>query len=219
MALAAGSLAAQEPTEGTWPPALASGICCPQISYLYERTILKVDVLHLDLRVDSATATDVASLVAANASDKVDDSLRDAVASAYLAAQRMEIDLEFLRNISADQFINGKADDLESLVEDRLLEPEVAAELADEFEHLFAFLEQDGIRNGDRLDFRVFGDTVRAVYVAIAGDTLQAYERIGSHQRIAILGAYFAEGSSFRDGLVKTVLDCLLGPVGRCPVP
>lgn len=208
----AGALSAQEPQQDTGvgvPPPADSHSCARRIAYLYERTFLKLDILEVAIEVDSATARTVVALVSAEQRPAGAASLEDAIAQSYRNARHSAIDLVFLRNIRADQFIGGKWDNLGDLAAEGVLDTAEAETLTAEFASDFAFLEAEGIRDGDRLDYRVDGDTVQAAYVGAAGDTLGTLERVGDHQRDAILGAYFADSSDFREGLVKTVLECL----------
>ncbi len=197
LCVATGGVAGQESS-----PSADAQSCAQRITYLYERTFLQLDILQVTIAVDSATARTVALRA------KGQGEVEDAIAQSYLNARRSAIDLVFLRDIRADQFIGGKRDNLEDLAAEGVLDAAEAETLTAEFASDFAFLDPDGIRDGDRLDYSVVGDTVRAAYVGVAGDTLGTLERIGDHQSAAILGAYFAESSDFREGLVKAVLEC-----------
>lgn len=168
-----------------------------------ERTIFKVDVLTLALRVDAATAADIASVVADE--PDYDDDLAPEIAGRAIRADEAVAKIEFLRGVSLDQFLDAVRDDMQKAVDAGLLEPEGYRMVSEGLPQWFGFLRERRIRDGDRISYHVRGDTLRTVYSDPAGDILLDQTDVGRPRVRALLGAYLAPGSSFREGLIRSL--------------
>jgi len=180
-----------------------------------ERTIFMVDVLSLDLCFDSATATAIGSAVEAPAGD---DAARDEVARVALGAPRALGVVEFLRDVSLDQFLDGIGADHDRAVRAGMLDDSTRNALRTDLRDWYGFLEGRGIRDGDRIGYRFAPDRVRTTYVGVEGQTHLDRIARGTQRRASVLGAYFAPGASLREGLIDSVLEVREprdGP-GRC---
>jgi len=71
----------------------------------------------------------------------------------------------------------------------------------------FSVLAADGVRDGDRLEHQVRGDTVTTRYTDVAGAVRIDEVRVGSGHRRALLGSLFGPRSGFRKGLLDLVFD------------
>ena len=70
----------------------------------------------------------------------------------------------------------------------------------------FGFLEERRIQDGDRLSYEIRADTLRTVYWGTdEGEILLDQTDVGRQNVLALLGAYFAPGSSFRKKLVRSL--------------
>ena len=74
----------------------------------------------------------------------------------------------------------------------------------------YAFLEGRGVLEGDRLVYRIRGDTLHSGYRSPSGEWLLRQTDVGPERRRAVLGSYLVEGSSFRERL----LDSFVGDGG-----
>ena len=169
---------------------------------LLEKTIFKVDVLRLELRVDTATARRLESLVqSASRSDEVEDS----VALAVVAAPHVLARITFERNISLKQFLDAAEDDLHRAVDTGWLSEEDFLDINGWMPRWYSFLAEDGIRDGDAITYRLSGDTVHTVYRRIAGDIPFDEILVGRKHRYGVLGPYFAPKTSFRKKLIRSL--------------
>lgn len=168
-----------------------------------EKTIFNVDVLRLVVRVDPGTAGRIEHAVAGRT--EYDDDLQTPVAEIALEAPEAVARIEFLRDVSLDQFLDGVDDDMRRARDAGLLTAEGYARVRDGLPEWFGFLEARRIHEGDEIAYHVRGDTIRTVFRGVDGDVLLDQTDVGRQHVLALLGAYFAPKSSFRKGLVRSL--------------
>ena len=69
----------------------------------------------------------------------------------------------------------------------------------------YSFLDERNIRKGDRMHYRVHGDTLHSQYVGVDGEIFLDQKDLGESPRLAEMGSYFVRGSSFREKLIKSL--------------
>ncbi|MFW6088706.1 MAG: hypothetical protein ACODAB_03065 [Gemmatimonadota bacterium] len=171
---------------------------------LLERTIFKVDVLTLDVRLGPSTADRIEELLTKPGESA---GLSDSVAVAALEANDVLARIEFHRDLGLERFLDGIRDNLRRATRAGFVTPAQFRRISDDLPHWYSALADRGIRSGDRMYQRVRSDTLRTVYVGADGDVLLDQVDVGPERRLAVLGGYFAPGSDFREGLVASVLD------------
>ena len=190
---------------GTPPPpsafdtaSLASG---PQARgcMLLERTLFQVDVLTMELRLGPETAAEVRRLVETGAS-------RDSIARAALRSRNAYARIEFVRDVGMDRFIDGVRSDLRKVAEAGLIDQPTLRRISDSLPRWYAFLAERGVRAGDALLYRVRGDTLHSGYRDPSGEWLLRQTDVGPERRRAVLGSYLVDGSSFREGLLDSLI-------------
>lgn len=172
---------------------------------LLEKTILSVDVLTLDVRIDAAGAGRIADALAGV--EQRDDGSEALVAEVALEADELVGRIEFQRDVRLDQFLDAINDDMQKAVDVGWLEPAAYREVRDGLPIWFSFLEERRIRDGDRLSYHVRRDTLRTVFATRAGEVLLDQTDVGGQNVVALVGAWFAPGSSFREKLVQSLFD------------
>lgn len=186
---------------GQQPATVPSRDCCRELRYLYEATILQIDVMRLQVRVDEATAA--AAETAARRAPR-SSRLEHEVARHYLAAREATLDMEFLYGVSGETFLEHTLKALRELVADGTVTRAGADTLARELNERFGFLVDAKVRPGDQLRYELVADTVLTTYRR--GDAVLKAERAtGRRHRDYILGSYFAPSSDFRRGLLDQV--------------
>lgn len=170
---------------------------------LLERTIFQIDVLTVDLRFGSETVTRIRRLIDAGAG-------RDSVAAVAMTSRNAYALIEFVRDVGMDRFIDGVRTDLRRAVDAGVIDGATYRQVSDNLPRWYGFLEGRDVREGDRLVYRVRGDTLHSGYRAADGEWLLQQTDVGPERRLAVLGSYLVRGSSFREGL----LDSLLVPDG-----
>ena len=84
---------------------------------------------------------------------------------------------------------------------------ETAQRIDLDVESRFAFLGEEGVRDGDHLYYTLRGDSVLSRYVDVDGNTTLDDVRVGAAWRLWLLGNYFVAGTHFRNGLLDLVFD------------
>lgn len=199
----AGALALQELTPPLDTASLAEGPYA-RMHMLWEKTFLKVDVLTLDVRVGEETAARLGPLAGGRSYSK---RLADSLAAAALDARDAFVRIRFERNVSLDQFLDGVRGNLRKARDAGIIGAATYDTISSGLPRWFAFLRERGIHDGDRILYRIRGDTLRTAFVARDGDVLLDQTDLGAERRLAVLGSYFVRGSDFRDGLIRSLPD------------
>ncbi len=180
----------------------AQPTCCTRFDYVLEKTIFKVDAVRLEVTVAGETPALVAQLLS-RWPDRGSSS--DSVAALYLGSKRADVRMTFLRSFGLNRFLDANRDVLRKLVRSGHLTEEEFQRLDGENRRRFAVLAADGVRDGDRLEHEVSGDTVTTVYTDVTGAVRIDEVQVGSDQRMALLGSLFGPRSGFRKGLLDLV--------------
>lgn len=169
---------------------------------LLEKTIFKVDVLTLDVHVGEEDAQRIERLIGGHGYSA---ELADSVASVAIQSRDAWARIEFLREVSLDQFVDGVKQDLGRARNARVIRDSDYRTIAEGLPRWFAFLEERRIQKGDQILYRIRGDSLQTRFRSAAGEILLDQIDIGPERRLAVLGSYFVRGSSFRDGLIRSL--------------
>jgi len=169
---------------------------------LLEKTIFKVDVLTVDVRLGRE---DVRRLEALAGGRYYSPGLADSIAEVAIHSRDAWVRVRFLRGVSLKHFLDG--------VDDNLILARDAGTIADGAYRIiseglprwFGFLEERGIRKGDQIEYRIRGDTLNTRYWAASGQLMLDQTDVGPERRLAVLGSYFAARSDFREGLIESL--------------
>lgn len=170
---------------------------------LLERTILQVNVVHLTLRYDTATA---ARLRRAARGRSFSRALADSVAAAVLDARRVHARLEFRRDIGLERYLSSVHENMARARDAGMLADSAFRRFEGRLPSWYAALEGRGVRDRDVIEYRIRSDTLRVLYRASAGDTLIDRRDVGEQHRRAVLGGFLAPGIDFREDLVRSLL-------------
>ena len=178
------------------------------MSALLEKTLFKVDVLTLDIRVDYQTATRLAAYIMAEGAEDASysDDLADAVGRTVLTASNAWIRMEFLRSVSQKQFLDGIKDNMKTALDAGLIDAEYYEDTLVKLPEWYDFLEDRRIQKGDAMVYHVHGDTLDSTYHGTDGDVLLDMTRKNPKSRYGVLGSYFAPKSDFRENLVRSLV-------------
>lgn len=200
--LLAGPAVAQEPALDT--ASLGSGPYA-EMAMVYERGFLfiRVDVLSLRIRYGDPTA---ARLRQIGESDLPEPTRRDSAARVAAEATDAFARIRFLRGVTREQFLEATRENLERASEEGFVDPQSASRIAEDLPGWFAFLRDRDILEGDRLLYRIRGDTLRTLFIGGDGGALLDQTDVGPERRRAVLGGYLAPGTDFREGLLDSLL-------------
>ena len=169
---------------------------------LFEKTIFKVDVLTLDVRLGPEDARRVEDLVAGA---EYSEALADSVAAVAIGSRNAWIRVRFERDVSLEQFLDGVEDNLEKARDAGIISAEDYRMISESMPVWYSFLEERRIRDGDRMYYRIRGDSLHTQYLGVDGELLLDQVDVGAERRLAVLGSYFVKGSDFRKGLIRSV--------------
>lgn len=186
------------------PAQVAPGACCSRFDYVLEKTFLKVDAVRLELNILDGTPARVAELIDTSTRD---DELEDSVAAVYGDVERANLRLTFLVSFSLERFLDGNRDSMQGLAKAGIVDEEEAERLYLENERRFTILEESGIKEGDRLEHELRGDSIITRFIDASGVTRIDELRVAPERRAALLGSYFGPESEFRDGLLDQVFE------------
>lgn len=169
---------------------------------LLERTLFRVNVLDVTVWL----GRDDARRIAGFADDRgLTGAARDSAADLAARSTNALACIRFRRDVSLSRFLEGVERNLREAREAGYLTKPETEEIAAALPRWYAFLRGRGVREGDRMLYRIRRDTLRTVFVSRNGDVLLDTRDVGAHRRLAVLGGYFAPGSDFREGLLDSL--------------
>lgn len=208
LALAAGTARAAQDESYLPVPVDTAGLADGRFaaaSMKLEKSIFKVDVVDVTLRLAPRAQQRLASLIG-DVRDAADaDSLEDRLVAAVVDSRGAWVRLRFLRDIGLDRFIREARSGLVKAADARFITRREARTLARQLPAWYAFLEGRGAERGDEMHYRIRGDTLRTVYLGEDGTRLLDQRDVGPERRRSVLGAYFAPGSDFRRPLLESL--------------
>lgn len=200
LALVLLSIGRPDPASGQ-ASACEQGVAPVDLEMLLEKTIFNVDVLTLSVTLGGPHADTLRSI------DPTDEPTRQAEDSVAVMATRSTCansELEFLRNVSLDQLLDAIRNSSRAAHEAGFIAPETYDLIDRSLPEWYAFLDERGVRDGDRMSYRIRGDTLGILYRAPDGEVLLDQTEIDAARRQSVLAGYFAPGSDFRDGLMES---------------
>ena len=136
---------------------------------LLQKTVLKINVATVDVRVDRPTQARFAELARGQPySYPLDAQL----ASAAIAAPRAVVQMQFVRDVPLNRWIGVVRDNLELAREAGLIARDIEQKVSNGIPQWFAPLADRGYQKGDRLIYAVTPDTLRTVVVSAGGQVL-----------------------------------------------
>jgi len=169
---------------------------------LLEKTFLNIDVLTVEIRFGPDTADALRALVA---SRKPSAELTERIAARAYRAEDAYVEIRFKRDVSLRDFVAAARKNLGRARRAEMLDEANFQSISRNLPHWFAFLDERGIKSGDRILYRARRMSMRTVFVDREGRVRLDQTDQGTAPRLALLGGYFAPGSDFRNGLVASL--------------
>lgn len=170
-----------------------------------ERTILHIDIIKVDMRFGEPTAERLEELVAGR---EYSSTLADSVVRAVLEARDglVVVDIEY--GVDVERFLEESQANLQKAADAELIPATVFAEVSQNMGPWFEFLEERGLKEGDRLIYRIRGDTFRTMFITDDGQTLlDQTDPNGNERRLAILAGYLAPETDLREDLIASLFE------------
>ncbi|HXU65099.1 MAG TPA: hypothetical protein VN962_25545 [Polyangia bacterium] len=200
--LGAAAAAAAGPPPSLNAPDLAQGPY-GQMHMRLQKTMLKINVADVDVRVDRATQAKIAQ---AAGGQTYSFDLDHRVAPLVIAAPRAVVQMEFVRDVPLNRWMGVVRDNLEQAREAGLITREVEHRVSDALPTWFAALKDRGYLKGDRVIYSVTPNDLRTVVVSAGGQVLMDMSQPGTEARQVVLASYFAPKSDTREPLLRSLL-------------
>lgn len=175
---------------------------------LLEKTIFNVDVLWLTVDVRGEAAGRLREL-----QDQLREGggLRGAVADsaawAAVEATCAEAYLQFVRGTSRSRLLQAIRESTEAARAAGMIDAETYRFVDAGLPSWYPFLEDRGVREGDVMTYRIRGETLRIEYRSVDGEVLLDRTDVGTAR--SVLAGYFAPGSDFREGLLRSLSETI----------
>lgn len=203
-----GLLQAQEGTQNV--RALATGPYS-EATALLEKTLFRIDIARLHLRFGPETAAELATLLQGRSRTSA---LADSAAQVAMRSRNAWARLTFLRDVSFQQFLGGIRESVQAALEGGVVDSTFVRALSDSLPSWYAPLRGREIREGDRMTYRIRGDSLHTVVRTAEGRVLVDHRDADPQAPLSVLGGYFSPGSDFREGLLNSLFRS-----GNSPIP
>ena len=205
--LLVGSLAGAAMAQGSLPSLESSELAQGPYSYMHmllQKTILRIDVAIIEVRVDKPAQARLAALLRGQA---YSDGLAQQLASVVIGGERAVVQMRFKRDISLKRWIGVVKENLEQARKAGLIPVDLEQKVGQGLPQWVAALKDRGYEKSDRLIYSVGPESLRTVVVSAAGQVLvDRLEREQGSRRV-VLASYFAPGSDFREPLLRSLLE------------
>ncbi len=170
---------------------------------LLEKTVLAVDVLTVDVRLDKATQEKIAAIATGK---PYSDDLGRQIADLAVKAPNAVVQLEFKRDVPLNSWMEEVRRNLQQARDAGLISAALQKKVSDGLPETFKVLKERGYQKGDRLIYRVKPGSVRTVvvgpdHVTPFIDTTDTSADV----RTVVMASYMAPGSDFRVPLLKSL--------------
>jgi hypothetical protein len=192
--------------EGSLPSVDAADLAHGQFSHMrmiLQKTLFKINVATIDVRVDKPTQTHVSGIARGQA---YSDGLAAQLAHIIISADRAVVQMQFMRDVSLSRWMGVVRDNLEQARKVGLITPDLEKRVSQGLPQWFAPLSDRGYLKGDKLIYSVAPNALRTVVVASNGQVLIDRQDNEQGTRRVVLASYFAGGSDFREPLLRSLL-------------
>jgi hypothetical protein len=170
---------------------------------ILQKTILRINVATIEVRVDKQTQTRFAGLARGQT---YSDGLAQQLAHVAIGAERAVVQMQFKHDVSLDRWMGVVRENLQQARTAGLIPADLEQKVSQGLPQWFAALKSRGYEKGDRLLYSVGPDSLRTVVVSTGGQVF--IDRLDREQgtRRVVLASYFASGSDFREPLLRSLL-------------
>lgn len=167
-----------------------------------KKTVFRVEVARVQIRVDRETQHDLAELTEGR---KRTRALSEGAVRTVLGTKQALITAELRRNVPFDRYVESAYKDLADARKSGLVSQDSYWMIARLLPEWFRAFEDRGARKGDRFLCRLTPTSMRVVYTTASGRKLIDRTVRGRDPGRAVLASYLAPGSNFRDELIDSL--------------
>jgi hypothetical protein len=171
---------------------------------LLQKTVLKIDVATVAVRVDRPTQAHFAELARGQ---QYSYPLDAQLAAAAIAAPHAVVQMQFVRDVPLNRWIGVVRDNLQLAREAGLITREIEQKVSNAIPQWFAPLAERGYQKNDRLIYSITPDTLRTVVVSAGGQVLLDLSDHEAGARRVVMASYFAPKSDTRELLIRSLLE------------
>lgn len=168
---------------------------------LLEKTILKVDVVTIDVRVGPKAQGEFVKIAQGK---KIEGDVEEQLAKAALNIDHAVVQMKFERDVSLSQWIDQVSNSLDKAVSAGYVSASRKTQVMNGLPNWFAPVKDRGFKKGDKVLYRVQNGAVRTVLVQIDGQTTVDQNDSGADAARVLFAGYFAPGADLR-GLLRTL--------------
>lgn len=169
---------------------------------MLEKTLLKVDIATIDVKVGPAVQEKFKQALAGK---PYSPATEGELAKVALGADRAVIQLKFVRSVTLDQWIGGVRESLEAAEKAGLISGAVRKQVSDGLPVWFQPVKERGYKEGDRVLYRIDPAGLRTVAVTREGQVLVDRSDAGTDKSKIVLASYFAPGTDYRQLLLSSL--------------
>ena len=201
VSLCVGALLAESKVPSFDDPALAQGKYST-MHMLLEKTLLKVDVLTVDVRVGKKAQQGLSKLAA---DKQYSEALGDQLAPIAIKAENAIVQLTFKRSVPLNTWIGEVRKNLQQAKDAGLISAALQQKVSNGLPEWFAAIEDRGYKDGDRLLYRVYPEKLITAVVSKEELLLMYRTDAGKEARSVVMASYYAPKSDFRELLLKSL--------------
>jgi hypothetical protein len=202
LCLSAAAVRADGPPPSLNAPDLAQGPYSLMHMRL-QKTLLKINVADIDVRVDKATQAKLAQTVGGQ---PYSEGLDYRLAPIAIAAPRAVVQMQFVRDIPLNRWMGVVRDNMEQARDAGLITRDIEHRVSEALPNWFAPLKDRGYEKGDRIVYSVTPDALRTVVVSAGGQVLLDMTEHEAGARGVVLASYFAPKSDTREPLLRSLV-------------
>jgi hypothetical protein len=183
------------------------------MSMTYRKGILfvRVNVLDLDIQLGGESGEAIRDLADGPHDSR---SYPDTVAALAAGSRDALVGITFRRDIDLDTFISEARKTTKHVWEHGIISKDEYNRVSRNLPVWYASLADRGIRDGDRMFYRIQDDRLHTVFMGKDGHLFVDQVDDGPQPRRAVLGGYFYQGSDFREDLINSLETVIKGSRG-----
>jgi hypothetical protein len=166
--------------------------------------LFQVDVVRVRMCFGKETSSELRRLAEGS---KLSPVLAGSITRNAIRSRDALVEVEFLRNVTLDQFISTARDSIRLVWRNRAIRRETYEHIRQSLPEWYHSSKDRGIHKGDRMFYRVSGDRLRTVFLGREGTSYVDQIDTGEEAVRAVLGGYLVEGSDFRKGLLESLFE------------
>lgn len=168
-----------------------------------EATVFSIDVLHVSIQYDHATARQLADLCDGQ---RYTEERAAQIARVAASAEQVLARVRFQRRVGYRTYVENGRENLSRALRAGLITAANHARAVSALPEAYAEFERRGFKEGDEIHYQASGDVMHTEVRDRHGALLsERFQSGSSDPRVAMLGSFFAPGSRLREPLLNSL--------------